>query len=163
MRSFLALALAFMLAAVPVVAHAGAATDFSLRDINGQSHTLSQYRGKVVLVNFGATWCGPCQVEMPHLQALHTELGAKGLVILGISADDAKLDAAVKPLVKSKGLTYTILRDPTTTVVSQYNPAKTLPFNVLVAKDGSVAKVHSGYNPGDEVTLKAEIVELLAK
>jgi peroxiredoxin len=100
---------------------------------------------------------------MPHLQAMANELGGKGLVVLGISTDDAKLDAAVKPLVKSKGITYTILRDPTTTVVSQYNPAKTLPFNVLVAKDGSVAKVHAGYNPGDEVTLKAEVVELLAK
>jgi peroxiredoxin len=144
-------------------AHAGAAADFSLRDINGQSYTLAQQKGKVVLLNFRATWCGPCQVEMPHLQAMYTELAAQGLVIYGISTDDAKLDAAVKPLVKSKGLTYTVLRDPTTTVVAQFNPAKTLPYNVLVDRSGAVAKVHSGYNPGDEVTLKAEIIELLAK
>ena len=144
-------------------AFAGSAADFSLRDINGQSFTLSQQKGKVVLLNFWATWCGPCQVEMPHLQAMHTELGGQGLVIYGISTDDAKLDAAVKPLVKSKGLTYTMLRDPQTTVVAQFNPAKTLPYNVLIDKSGAIAKVHSGYNPGDEVALRAEIIELLAK
>ena len=163
MRSLSALVLAVALLFSALPARAGVASDFSLRDLNGTSHTLSQYRGKVVLLNFWATWCGPCQVEMPHLQAMATELGAQGLVVLGISTDDAKLDAAVKPLVKSKQLTYTILRDPTTAVVALYNPSKTLPFNVLVARDGSVAKVHAGYNPGDEVTLKAEIVELLAK
>jgi peroxiredoxin len=159
-------ALAATALSAPLVAErafAGGAPDFSLRDINGVAHTLSENRGKVVLLNFWATWCGPCQVEMPHLQALSTELGPQGLVVLGVSTDDAKLDAAVKPLVKSKGLTYTILRDPQTTVVSQFNPAKTLPFNVLIGRDGAVARQHSGYNPGDEVTLKAEIVELLAK
>ncbi len=144
-------------------ANAGAATDFTLRDLTGTQHRLSQYKGNVVLVNFWATWCGPCQVEMPHLEAMHKELGARGLVVLGISTDDAKLDAMVKPLVKSKGLTYTILRDPQTTVVSQFNPAKTLPFNVLVDKLGQIAKVHAGYNPGDEVALKAEVLELLGR
>lgn len=160
-----ALALGVSAAAFVVAppAQAASATDFALRDLNGTQHKLSQYAGKVVLLNFWATWCGPCQVEMPHLEAMHKELGPKGLVILGISTDDAKLDATVKPLVKGKGLTYTILRDPQTTVVSQFNPAKTLPFNVLVDKAGQVAKVHAGYNPGDEVALKAELVELMAK
>lgn len=141
----------------------GSAVDFSLRNLDGQQVSLSSYRGKVVLVNFWATWCGPCQVEMPHLQKIYTELSPQGLVILGISADDPKLDAAVKPLVKSKGLTYPILRDPDTRVVSQFNPSKTLPFNVLVGKDGKIAAVHAGYNPGDEVALRAELLGLLAK
>lgn len=161
--SAFALAACFSLALLAPPAIAGTAADFSLRDINGQSFTLSQQKGKVVLLNFWATWCGPCQVEMPHLQAMHTELGPQGLVIYGISTDDAKLDAAVKPLVKSKALTYTILRDSQTTVVSQFNPSKSLPYNVLIDKAGAIYKVYSGYNPGDEVTLRAEIVGLLAK
>lgn len=141
----------------------GSAADFTLRNLDGQSIALSSFRGKVVLVNFWATWCGPCQVEMPHLQKLHVELGQKGLVILGISADDSKLDASVKPLVKSKGLTYMILRDPDTRVVSQFNPSKTLPYNFIVGKDGKIVSTHAGYNPGDEVTLRNELIALLAK
>lgn len=163
MRFLRALPLVALLLTPIGLAQAGAAADFTLRDVNGSSVTLSQYKGKVVLLNFWATWCGPCMVEMPHLQTMYTELGAKGLVVLGISTDDAKFDAQVKPLAKSKGLTYTILRDPTTTVVTQYNPAKTLPYNVLIDRKGQVAKTHSGYNPGDEVTLRAEIETLLAQ
>lgn len=135
---------------------------FSLRDINNASQTLAQYKGKVVLLNFWATWCGPCQVEMPHLEAMYKELGPKGLVILGISADSARDASKVKPLVMAKGLTYPILLDPQTTVVAQYNPSKTLPYNVLVDRAGNIVSVHSGYNPGDEVKLKAELEALLA-
>ncbi len=158
--------LATVLLAVPSVGPALAATkaapDFSLRDLTNQAQTLSQHKGKVVLINFWATWCGPCQVEMPHLQAMAKELGAKGLVILGISADAARDASKVKPLVVSKGLTYSILLDPQTTVVAQYNPTKTLPFNVLVDRAGNIDQVFSGYNPGDEVTLRAAVEKLLA-
>ena len=138
------------------------AADFSLRDLTNTTQTLSQYKGKVVLVNFWATWCGPCQVEMTHLQQMYTELGPKGFVVLGISADDARSASMVKPLVQSKGLTYPILLDSQTTVVSQYNPAKTMPYNVLVDRSGNVAQVFSGYNPGDEVKVRAAVEALLA-
>jgi peroxiredoxin len=156
--------LATVVLAVPVVADAAGkpAPDFSLRDLANQAQTLSQHKGKVVLVNFWATWCGPCQVEMPHLQAMAKELGPKGLVVLGISADAARDASKVKPLVVSKGLTYSILLDPQTTVVAQYNPTKTLPFNVLIDRAGNIEQVFSGYNPGDEVTLRAAVEKLLA-
>jgi peroxiredoxin len=145
-------------------AHAGgkAAPDFTLRDVNGASHTLAENKGKVVLLNFWATWCGPCQVEMPHLQAMAKDLAAKGLVVIGVSADSARDASKVKPLVMSKGLTYEVLLDPQTTVVSQYNPTKTLPFNVLIDRAGNIDQVFSGYNPGDEVNLRAQVEKLLA-
>lgn len=139
------------------------ASDFSLRDTANASHTLAQYKGKVVLLNFWATWCGPCQVEMPHLEKMYKELGPKGLVILGISADAARDASKVKPLVVSKGLTYPILLDPQTAVTSQYNPTKTLPYNVVIDRGGNVAEVHAGYNPGDEAALRKTIEALLAK
>ena len=158
--------LAFALVATLAIGTADAAgkqaPNFTLRDLANTSHDLAQYKGKVVLINFWATWCGPCQVEMPHLEALNKELGPKGLVVLGVSADAARDASKVKPLVVSKGLTYTILLDPQTTVVAQFNPSKTLPYNVLVDRAGNIDQVFSGYNPGDEVTLKAAVERLLA-
>lgn len=158
----LALVLAALLGPVDAQAAGKAAADFSLRDLANTTQTLSQYKGKVVLLNFWATWCGPCQVEMPHLQKMYTDLGPKGFVVIGISTDDARSAAAVKPIVKSKGLTYPVLLDQQTTVVSQYNPAKTLPFNVLIDRDGNIASVFSGYNPGDEVKVRQAVEALLA-
>ena len=138
------------------------APDFTLRDMDNQSVSLSSLKGKVVLINFWATWCGPCQVEMPHLQKMYTELGAKGFTVLSVSADDARTASLVKPLIKKNGYTFPVLLDKETTVVAQYNPAKTLPYSVLLDREGKIAKVHQGYNPGDEVALKKEVEALLA-
>jgi len=138
------------------------APDFTLRDIDNQSVSLSSTKGKVVLISFWATWCGPCQVEMPHLQRMYNALGANAFTVLSVSADDARTASLVKPLIKKNGYTFPVLLDKETTVVSQYNPAKTLPYSVLLDRDGKIAQVHQGYNPGDEVALKKEIEALLA-
>ena len=140
-----------------------AAPDFSLRDLSNQTQTLSQHRGKVVLVNFWATWCGPCKVEMPHLQAMYEELSPKGFIVLGISADDSRSASAVKPTAMSFGLKYPVLQDKDSAVVSLYNPSKTLPYNVVVDRLGNIANVFTGYNPGDEVKVKAAVVALLGQ
>lgn len=161
MRS-LVLALVLAVATLPAVA-ADAAPAFSVRDLSNTTQTLAQYKGKVVLLNFWATFCGPCKVEMPHLQALYQELGPKGLVILGISMDDARFQAQVKPMAMGLRLTYPIIADPQGVVYSKYNPGKTMPYNVIVDTQGRIAHVHSGYNPGDEKTVRAEIEALLAK
>jgi peroxiredoxin len=150
----------------PAEANAGdmkAAADFTLRDTDGKSQSLSAFKGKVVLVNFWATWCGPCQVEMPHLQAMYTELGAKGFQVLGISVDDARSASMVKPKVKQLGLSYPVLQDLQSAVIAQYNPSKSLPYNVLVDRSGNIAKVYAGYNPGDEVTVRKDVEALLAQ
>lgn len=152
-----------LLGALPGFAAGGPAPDFSLRDTANGTVTLAQHRGKVVLINFWATWCGPCMVEMPHLEAMYRDLGPKGLVILGISGDSARDASKVKPLVMAKGLTYPVLLDPQTKVVAAYNPTKTMPFNVLVGRDGVISEVFAGYNPGDEVKLRARAEALLAQ
>tara|TARA_Y100001978_G_C23565569_1_gene371477 strand:- start:60 stop:545 length:486 start_codon:yes stop_codon:yes gene_type:complete len=138
-----------------------AAPDFSLRDINGKEVSLSSHKGKVVLVNFWATWCGPCKLEMPHLDKMDRELESKGFEVLSVSTDDARASSKVKPLVKRGGYGFTVLLDKDTTVVSQYNPAKTLPYNVLIDRGGNIHKVYQGYNPGDEVELRHDVEALL--
>jgi peroxiredoxin len=83
--------------------------DFTLTDLAGKSWSLRELRGKVVLVNFWATWCPPCRKEMPDLEALYRQFGPRGLVILAISDEDA---AKVQPFVAGQQFTYPILLDP---------------------------------------------------
>ena len=82
--------------------------NFTLTDLNGKTWTLKDLRGKVVLVNFWATWCPPCRKEMPDLETLYQRFGQQGLVILGISDEDA---ATVRPFIAKQGTTYPILLD----------------------------------------------------
>jgi peroxiredoxin len=83
--------------------------NFTLTDLNGKTWTLKDLRGKVVLVNFWATWCPPCRKEMPDLETLSSRFGPQGLVILGISDEDA---GTVSPFIAKQGTTYPILLDP---------------------------------------------------
>jgi peroxiredoxin len=83
--------------------------NFTLTDLSGTTWTLKDLRGKVVLVNFWATWCPPCRKEMPDLETLNQRFGPQGLVILGISDEDA---ATVSPFIAQQKVTYPILLDP---------------------------------------------------
>ena len=83
--------------------------DFTLRDLQGKQWTLKQLRGKVVLVNFWATWCPPCRKEMPDLEKLHRRFGPEGLIILAISDEDSD---KVRPYIAQGKYTYPILLDP---------------------------------------------------
>jgi peroxiredoxin len=159
-RRLAALVLAGLIALSPAFA-ADKATDFTLRDINGQSFTLSSLEGKVVLLSFWATWCGPCKEEMPHLQKMYTEKKDDGFVVLSISTDDARSASRVKPYVKKMGYDFQVLLDKESKVIGTYNPAKTLPYTVVIDRSGDIAHVASGYNPGDEEKLAHLVDDLL--
>lgn len=163
MFRFALIALAFSLGLVlSSAAVAAPASNFTLRDIDGQTVTLEQYRGQVILLSFWATWCGPCKEEMPHLQALYQDKLPEGFVVLSISSDDARTASRVKPYIRQKSFTFPVVLDRDSSVTAVYNPSKTLPFSVIIGRDFEVAHVHSGYNPGDELKLRAEIEHLLA-
>ncbi len=83
--------------------------EFTLKDLSGKSWTFSELRGKVVLVNFWATWCPPCRKEMPDLEALYARFGSKGLVVLGISDEEM---AKVEPFIRERKVSFPVLLDP---------------------------------------------------
>ena len=83
--------------------------DFTLTDLSGKSWTLKDLKGKVVLLNFWATWCPPCRKEMPDLEALSRCFEPQGLVILGIDDEEAR---TIQPFIKQQGITYPVLLDP---------------------------------------------------
>lgn len=153
---------AALLSIAPLALAGDKATDFTLRSIEGESVSLTQYEGKVVVMSFWATWCGPCKEEMPHLQKMYEAKKEEGLVVLSISTDDARSASKVKPFIKKNAYTFPVLLDKDSSVIGTYNPSKTLPYTVVVGRTGEVAKMTSGYNPGDEVVLE-ELVDSLLK
>jgi peroxiredoxin len=138
------------------------APDFTLPALDGSNIALSDYLGKsVVLLDFWATTCDPCLVEMPHLVAMYEKYKAKGFMVLAISGDDADTRSRVPNVVHEKKMTFPVLMDSETTVIARYHPSKTMPFWVLIDKSGSIVKKKNGYDPGDEVALAREIEKLL--
>lgn len=160
MRSVMSLLFAGVLFATP--AWAAPAKDFTLPSIENTKVSLSDHSKGVVVMSFWATWCGPCKEEMPHLQKMYDEKKDKGFTVLSISTDDARSASRVKPFIKKNGYNFPVLLDRESKVISQYNPSKTLPFTVVIAK-GEVVKSISGFNPGDEEELVKLVDDLLAK
>jgi peroxiredoxin len=151
-----------LLAAALPAAGGNVATDFALKDTDGKNVYLSDYLGKkVVVLNFWATWCVPCQQEMPKVEQLYEKYKDRGLVVLGIAMDAPATVAKVKPHAKKLGLTYPILLDKETRVASTYNPRQVMPLTIVIGTDKVIRHVHEGYAPGDEATLEKEVVELL--
>jgi peroxiredoxin len=136
--------------------------DFELRSIDGETVHLRDLLGKqVVVLSFWATWCEPCKAELPQLQKIYEAHHKEGLEILSVSMDDASSTANVAPYVKRNGIQFPVLLDPDTRAASLYNPHKSAPYTVVIGRDGKIVSEKSGYEPGAEATLEAELVTLL--
>lgn len=145
-------------AAMSAVALSAAAPDFTLRRVDGPNLRLQEQRGQVVLVNFWATWCGPCRQEMPHLNRLYEKYRPSGFVLLGVNIDeDAK--AAVE-LALRLGLKFPVLLD-TDKRVSRLYDLSAMPATVLIDRDGRARFLHRGYREGMEQTYEQQIRDLL--
>jgi len=139
------------------------APDFKLRSpMDGKEISLSDKRGQVVVVNFWATWCAPCMAEMPHLQQMYIDLKDKGLEVISISIDDARDRSKIKPMVKSKGLDFTILWDQGSRVSKIYHPRGGGPFRMISDREGNIIGKKAEYASGEECDRRAKGVELLA-
>lgn len=155
--SFIALLAANTAAHAALQANA-AAPDFTLRALDGPNLHLAEQRGRVVLVNFWASWCGPCRQEMPQLNKLHDKYRAAGLVMLGINIDDDPRQAA--ELAARYQIRFPVLLDTDKAVVKRYDLGA-MPATVLIDRDGRVRQLHRGYREGLELTYDQQIRELI--
>jgi peroxiredoxin len=139
-------------------ASTGTPPDFQLETLTGETVHLSDHLGKeVVLIDFWATFCEPCLASMPHLDALYKKYKDKGFLVLGVSIDGPDSIAQVRNEVQKLGVTFPILLDQETRVVSLYNPKTSAPYSVLIGKDGHVRQKREGYTTGSAAALEADI------
>ena len=146
--------------ALPLGAHAvglkESAPDFTLKSLDGSNLRLEEYRGQVVLINFWASWCGPCRQEMPLLDRLHHRYEDTGFAVLGVNVEGEA--APAQGIVDKTNVTFPILIDEGQKVSDMYN-LQAMPTTVVVDRDGVVRYIHPGYKPGDE----AKYVEVVKK
>ena len=137
------------------------APDFTLQTVEGQEVTLSGLRGKVVLLDFWATWCGPCKESIPHLTQLYKNYQDKGFELIGMSMDKSGEVEMVRRFVKSMDILYPIIMTPED--VARNYKITGLPTTVLIDKEGKVREKIVGFNStiGQQIVLRVE--ELIAE
>ncbi len=123
------------------------APDFALKSSTGENLRLSEYRGDVVMINFWATWCGPCRQEMPLLDELYSRYQRVGFNLLGVNIDDDSSRAM--NMISELGVSFPVLFDSRKEVSKLYD-VDAMPVTILVDREGKVRFVHQGYKPGYE-------------
>jgi thiol-disulfide isomerase/thioredoxin len=156
----LALAAAFVLPAFAASTSSGPAPAFSLSARGGKQIDLNQFKGQVVMINFWATWCGPCRQEMPLLEDIYKKYKPMGFTMLAVNVepDSAAAEAWLGKL--SKPVTFPVAFDTESKVSKLYKVAG-MPSTVFVDRKGNVRVMHKGYKPGDENFYLTQIRSML--
>jgi len=136
-----------------------AAPDFQLPSLDGRQVSLSQFRGKVVILDFWATWCKPCRLELPHFAALQQEFGTEALQIIGVSLDQAGSDE-VASFVREWKIPYIVVMG-NGKVVRDYGGIRGIPTTFVIDKQGNVYRKYVGYR--DKEVFEKDIRALLEK
>lgn len=163
-KTGLVLVFSLCLSLVPVLSLAarinGKAPDFTLRDINGKAFSLTDFRGKVVFIDFWASWCAPCKKELPEVSKFSRKYG-NDVVFIAINVDKRRANAE-DFLLQIPGLSpgVKVLLDNDSTVVSSYNVAA-MPTSFILDKEGVVRYVHFGFRESDPESWTEEIDKLL--
>lgn len=134
------------------------APEIALKDGAGKLVQLSGLKGKVVLVDFWASWCAPCRDSMPFLEKLHKTYGDRGLVVVGVNIDNDL--AAAQKFLKDMSVSFTIVNDSDKRVAKSYAPP-TMPSSYLIDRQGKVRLVHAGFKASDAGRIDAEVKSLL--
>jgi peroxiredoxin len=144
--------------------------DFTMKDMNGRDVKLADFKGKVILLDFWATWCGPCKYEIPGFVELQKRYGSRGLQVIGVSVDDT-MDK-LQPFARKYNINYPILQGLGHDDVQEaYGPIWGIPINFIISRDGKICAKHTGLPPTEGQPLEkavrdayeAEIKALLPK
>ena len=138
----------------------GKEIDFRLKDLSGVEQSLSSLKGRIVILNFWATYCIPCRKEMPDLAAIQNDYAALGVQVIGASADDAADSTKVLQFVKETKINFPVWLGATTADMMRFGLGSALPGTVVIGKDGRVTKVISGVV--NQADLKKQIESMLA-
>lgn len=129
-----------------------------LEDVDGRSSALSDYlAGKLCVVSFWATYCGPCKKKTEDLQPIYEKYADHGLMVIAISIDEPETQGQVRPFIRQRGISYPAFIDTECQAIDLLNPRRTLPFTVIIDRQGKVAWSHVGWVPGDEKLLEGVV------
>ena len=157
---FLTSILLCLLVVLPASAEtlSGKAPDFTLKSNTGKNLKLSEFRGQVVMLNFWASWCGPCRQEMPILEQIQQRYNSLGFTILGVNVEEDSSKA--KAMLREVPVSFPILFD-TSNKASKLYKVSAMPSTVLIDRDGNLRYLHKGYKPGDEAQYKKWVKQLV--
>ncbi len=133
------------------------ARDFEQKTLSGQTLKLSQLRGKVVLLDFWASWCEPCKRELPILAKMAPRLREKGVEIVAVNIDEKQANA--DDFIRSHAPGLTVVYDKDHAIVGQYEPPK-MPSSFVIDKDGVIRAVNAGFDTGDETKIEKQLTTL---
>lgn len=135
--------------------------DFTLKSNTGENIRVSDLRGQVVMLNFWASWCGPCVQEFPHLEKISQRFSPAGFTLLGVNIDTTEAQAA--SFLKGRDVSFPIVFDPTLKVRNAYKKYEGMPLSIFVDCDGNITEIHRSYYAGDEKKYMKIIKGLIRK
>jgi peroxiredoxin len=147
-----------LMVSLTAVAAPEAAPDFTLKSATGANLKLSEFRGEVVLLNFWASWCGPCRQEMPLLSELHEQYRDLGFTVLGVNVEEDTRKA--RKLLEDAPVSFPVLFDSESVVSRDYDVVA-MPSTILVDRSGRLRYLHKGYKPGLEAVYQQQVRDLL--
>lgn len=133
---------------------------YSAQRLEGGSYELAAERGKVILLNIWATWCGPCRYEIPELVKLQNTYGKEGFEVVGVSVDGPETADEIAPFVQAAGINYPIVLDPDGAIADMFE-TNVLPTSALIDRDGKVVWTHMGVVESDDDELLSVLKEAL--
>lgn len=161
------LAVLIALLAVPVLAPGAEGTSFagqglSLTDLSGRKTSLDTLLAKgPVVINFWATWCGPCRAEMPQLQKVYQEMGPKGVFFAAVSLDQGMKREVLENFLKGRSIVLPVYKDDKGVLAKRFG-VTAIPATFVLKPSGELAHVTRGYHPGDEILLRKKLEEIVA-
>ena len=152
------IAVGLLLSAAAAADASGLAPDFTLKNRSGENLRLQDLRGEVIMLNFWASWCGPCRQEMPHMDDIDKEFRDYGFRVLAVNVDQRREDA--EEFLEGMPVEFAILWDHGSEVSERYD-VQAMPTTVMIDRNGKARYVHHGYQPGYEDEYRAQIRELI--